>query len=242
MNYNFVDTDLIKINDELELKIEYIPDTDHKIFIIDNFLKNPEDLRDIASKQLFEKITENENGHPSWVSITNLKFNQITKTAKYITKNYYGASEEDKFKVLYQFNLFEGGTPCNYTSILPHTDNSFFAFQIYLNLPEECEGGTNFYKHISSDLDHNAEYFDPEFKRSDKYFELMEHLNEIEQNNFNTILESRQIDPEVWKNIHGIEMKYNRFVMYPSYVFHSAYIEKEWFQEIKRIGLVGFLK
>ena len=60
MNFNFVDTDLICINDNLELEITTIPKTTHKILTIDNFLKNPEDLQDIASKQYFEKIPSNK--------------------------------------------------------------------------------------------------------------------------------------------------------------------------------------
>lgn len=37
MNFNFVDTDLVCINDNLELEIITIPNTNHKILIIDNF-------------------------------------------------------------------------------------------------------------------------------------------------------------------------------------------------------------
>lgn len=242
MNYNFVDTDLVKINDDLELNITTIPNTNHKIFIIDNFLKSPKKLRTIAKTQVFEKIPNNKYGNPGWVSITNLKFNQITKTAQYLAKNYYNTENVEKFGVSYQFNLFQGGMQCNYTSVLPHVDNSFFAFQIYLNLPEECQGGTSFYKHIQTDLDHNVEYFDADFKKTEKYWKFMEYFKDTTQNDFQTILETRQIDPNTWERIYGVEMKYNRFIMYPSYVFHSAYIEKEWYQEPKRIGLVGFLK
>jgi len=242
MSYTFVNTDLIKINDNLELNVVTIPNTNHKIFIVDKFLKSPEKLGNIAKKQVFEKTPNNKNGNPGWVSVTNLKFDQITKTAQYLAKNYYNAENVEKFNVSYQFNLFQGGTSCNYTSILPHIDKSFFAFQIYLNLPEECEGGTNFYKHIQTDLDHNVEYFDADFTRTEKYWEFMEHFKNVTQNDFQTILDTRQIDSNIWETIYGVEMKYNRFIMYPSYVFHSAYIEKEWYQKMKRIGLVGFLK
>ena len=240
--YNFVDTDLIEINDNLELEISHIPNTNHKILIIDNFLKNPEELREIAFKQLFEKTPHNKSGNPGWVSVLNLKLNQISKTAEYLTKNYYEVFSIEKFLQTFQFNLFEGGMPCKYSSIIPHVDPSFFAFQLYLNLPDECMGGTNFYKHISSRLDHNVEYFDNDFKRTEQYWEYTDYKKEIEQNNYNTILDYRQIDSSIWELIYEVEMKYNRFVLYPSYIFHSAYIEKEWFQEIKRIGLVGFLK
>jgi hypothetical protein len=239
MNFNFVDTDLICINDNLELQIITIPNTNHKILIIDNFLKNPEDLQQIASKQLFEKTPANKNGSPGWTSITNLKFDQITTTSKYLSDNYFDTFHNNK--VSFQFNLFEGGMPCKYTSILPHVDQSLSAFQIYLNNPEDCYGGTNFYKHIESESDVNVEYLDSDFKKTESYHKFDNYVKETSQNNYSTILDSRQIDSSIWELIQHIEMKYNRFVMYPSYIFHSAYIEKEWYQDTKRIGLVGFL-
>lgn len=239
MNFNFVDTDLIHISDNLELEIHTIPNTNHKILTIDNFLKNPEYLQKIAYQQTFEKNPINKNGSPGWISTTNLRFNQILTTCIYLCDNYLNVFCNGNIK--YQFNLFEGGMSCKYTSILPHVDSSAFAFQIYLNNPDDCYGGTRFYKHIESGLDHNVEYLDSDFKKTENYWKFKNHYQEVTQNNYNTILDSRQIDSSIWDLIHEIEMKYNRFIMYPSYVFHSAYIEKDWYQNEKRIGLVGFL-
>lgn len=239
MNFNFVDTDLIQINDNLQLEISTIPNTNLKILTIDNFLKNPEDLQKIAYQQTFEKNPENKNGSPGWISISNLKFYQIATTAKYLSDNYFNIFHNNKIN--FQFNLFEGGMPCKYTSILPHVDQSLCAFQIYLNNPEDSFGGTRFYRHIESGLEVNVEYIDSDFKKLESYWKFKNHYKEVNQNNYNTILDSRQIDLSTWELIHEVEMKYNRFIMYPSYIFHSAYIEKEWYQEIKRIGLVGFL-
>mgnify|MGYP003334708682 FL=1 len=240
--YNFVNTDLIEISDDLELEIRQIPNTNHKILVIDNFLKNPELLRYLAFKQTFEKTPCNQNSNPGWVSILNLKFNQILKTTEYLIENYYEVFSGEKFLPTFQLNLFEGGMPCKYSSIIPHTDPSFFAFQIYLNLPDECLGGTNFYKHIDSDSDYNVEYFDSEFKRTEKHWKIMNYIKDINQNDFDTVLDYEQIDSDAWEKIYEVEMKYNRFILYPSYIFHSAYIKKDWYKEIKRIGLVGFLK
>jgi hypothetical protein len=239
MNFNFVDTDIIHISEELETTITSIPDTNHLVIVIDNFLKNPEELKNIVSRQLFELNPKNKSSNPGWISLSNLKFDQISKTANYLADNFYNLSDGS---INFQFNLFQGGVDCKYTSLLPHVDSSFLAFQIYLNESSECKGGTNFYKHIESEMDHNVEYFDTDFKLSEGYWKFMRYHREVTENDFSTILDSRQIDLNTWELIHSVEMKYNRFVMYPSYVFHSAYIEKEWFQDIKRIGLMGFLK
>jgi hypothetical protein len=239
MNFNFIDTNLISISDELETSITTIENTNHLIITIDNFLKNPEDLQKIASKQCFEKVPSNKNGNPGWTSITNLKFDQISRTAEYLSDTYFQVNTNHKIN--YQFNLFEGGMSCKYTSLLPHVDNSVFAFQIYLNNPEECRGGTNFYRNIDSGLDANLEYVVSDFRKNESYWKFKNYFTEINENNYNTILDSRQIDSSNWELIHSVEMKYNRFVMYPSYLFHSAYIEKDWYQDVKRVGLIGFL-
>ena len=239
MEFNFIDTDLIHINDELETNITTIPNTNHIVITIDNFLKNPEDLRDIANKQLFELNPRNKSSLPGWISQTNLKFDQISKTAHYLSDNFYNILDRS---IVFQFNLFQGGFPCKYTSLLPHVDSAFLAFQIYLNDPSECKGGTNFYRHKESGMDHNVGYIDSDFKLTEGYWKFMNHYRETTDNDFNTILDSSQIDPEIWELTHSVEMKYNRFVMYPSYAFHTAYVEKEWYQENKRIVLVGFLK
>lgn len=239
MDFNFIDTDLIHINDELETNITNIPNTNDLVITIDNFLKNPKDLQEIAIKQLFEKNKTNNNKNPGWISITNLKFHQIAITAKYLSDNYFGL--ETSNKIDFQFNLFQGGIPCKYTSILPHTDQSVCAFQIYLNNSQDCFGGTNFYRHIESGLNINLEYLSSDFKRDESYWTFKNYSTEIQENDYNTILDSNQIDSSIWELIHSVEMKYNRFVMYPSYLFHSAYIEKEWYQGVKRIGLMGFL-
>lgn len=239
MEFNFIDTDLIHINDELETNIKTIPNTNHLVITIDNFLKNPEDLREIATRQLFELNPRNTSANPGWISLSNLKFDQISKTADYLSDNFYNILDRS---ISFQFNLFQGGVPCKYTSLLPHVDSAVLAFQIYLNDPSECKGGTNFYRHKESGIDHNVAYIDSDFKLTEGYWKFMNHYRETTDNDFNTILDSRQIDPDIWELTHSVEMKYNRFIMYPSYAFHTAYIEKEWYQDNKRIGLVGFLK
>lgn len=248
MDINFIDTDSIEINDTLNLTISYIPETKHKILIIDDFLKNPDDLRNIALQHPFEKTPgRNGNKNPGWISTSNLNYFQIKKTALYLTEKYFNVNYNNEIKI--QYNLLDTNINCKYLSIIPHVDHSFFAFQIYLNYPKECFGGTNFYKNKECNLDHNIEYFDADFTKTENYWKLMKYYEKIAKNesemnkneNYDLKIDSRLVHEDVWEKIGTVEMKYNRFVMYPSYVFHSAYIESGWYDEFKRISLLGFL-
>lgn len=218
----------------------FIPENNHQIIVIDNFLKNPEDLRNLGLSLPYEKTPGHANGNPGWVGITNLKLPQISKTAYYLIDNYYVIPHNDK--IHYQFNVFEGGMPCLNTNFYPHVDPALYAVQIYLNDPEDCKGGTRFYKHLPTGLDINVAYMDEDFKKTQEFSKFLDYYTEQSKNKYNTILDSRQIDSSVWENTFEVEMKYNRLVIYPSYLFHGAYIEKEWFKDTKRMGIVGFVK
>jgi hypothetical protein len=245
MNYKIFDTDLIEINDNLDLQICRIGDGAHIAIIIDNFLKNPEYLKEITQSHPFDLNYKNNSSSPGFSSPTALKYYKIKKTATYLAKNYFNLTHVDdnySLESIYvQFNLLKGGCPCKYSSIAPHVDPAFLAFQIYLNEPDDCNGGTSFYKNKEANTDVDAYYIDKNHKQKEEYFKLKKYRNKLESIDHNTILDCRLIDFKDWEEYFRIEMKYNRFVIYPSYAFHAPYIEKEWFRDTYRVSLVGFL-
>ena len=46
---------------------------------------------------------------------------------------------------------------------------------------------------------------------------------------------------DVWEEEHHIQMKFNRLVIYPSYIWHSAVMKKGWYTDMPRISLSGFV-
>ena len=93
MAFNIIDSDIIKINDDLDLQISKIGETGHVVVTIDNFLKNPEDLVSIIEKYPIEKndtSTDNPNSmgyFPGWTTSFGIKALEIRKTFNYIAKN-----------------------------------------------------------------------------------------------------------------------------------------------------------
>jgi len=236
MNYNIVDTELIKVSEDVKLQVLTVgEETKHTVIVIDNFLQNPEDLLSIIETHPIE-MEWGKWGHP-----THLKLMFIRKMFNYLASEYYGVTDivdlEDKLRL--QFNIVNGGMPCNYTTIIPHIDPAMLAFSLFLN--KDCEGGTGFYKHKKSGIDYQVEYFDEGFKKTEKYWQIHETYRKAKKHDYETILDSRNIHEDDWELQYVVDAQYNRFVMHPSYIFHSAYVEKEWYQEEKRVSLAGFI-
>lgn len=104
----------------------------------------------------------------------------------------------------------------NFKGELPHkwvhsdTIGGEYAGVLYLNLPEQCQGGTAFWKHKRLGMDRllpkeelAAMGIDPE-----GFYDMMPH---------------EWGKKEMWEQVAFVPMKWNRFVTYPSALFHSRF-------------------
>jgi hypothetical protein len=248
MSYNFVDSDLIEINNDLKLQISEIGESKHQIIIIDNFLKNPEDLLSIVESFPLERNSNKQSGFGAgWHCTLPLKLHQIKQTSQYLALNNYNMSIPNEGNphdsIHLQINLLKGGLRCNYTSMVPHIDDAKLAFSIFLNRDEDCMGGTMFYAHKKSGIDYQIGYLNESFSKSDEYWKIYETYRRTKKHDYEIEYDSRLLDEDdEWEKTFLIESRYNRFIMYPSYLFHSAYVEKEWYQEKYRVSVAGFIK
>lgn len=242
MKYNFVNTNDIEINDNLNMMVYEIgEETKHKVLVIDDFLKNPEDVLSIIETHPFDSAIE----LVKWGHETHLKFPNIRKVFAALASVYYGVdriddSELDE-KIKLQFNLINGGIKCPNRCIIPHVDQAHLAFSLFLNPNGNNPGGTGFYKHVKSNVDYDLSYSDEEFKRTEQYWQIHETYRKAKRDDFETIFDSRNISQEDWELQFVADVKFNRLVMHPSYLFHTFYIEKDWYTEEKRLSLAGFL-
>lgn len=93
-----------------------------------------------------------------------------------------------------------------------HSDDicAKFASVLYLNLPEQCKGGTAFWKHRLKGIE-----------RLPSKPELTEQG--IDANAFYESMNSEWKDLSLWQQTAMVPMKFNRFVTYPTCFFHSRY-------------------
>lgn len=168
--------------------------------IIDDFLPDPEKFREEALKAPFYEIRSHEG--ESYKNINVRPSNEF--------EGLLGQRLRCDVKIGYSLlrRNFEGELPNH--SI--HSDNGYddYAGVLYLNRPEDCKGGTAFWKWRELDT-HNFPT-EAEIRRLGKkplrvYQKLHEAYNR----------------PEEWEQVHVAEMKFNRLVVYPTKTFHSRW-------------------
>lgn len=92
-----------------------------------------------------------------------------------------------------------------------HSDDicAKFASVLYLNLPEQCQGGTAFWMHSALNIDRlptKEQLGGGEF--ADWYYGMMTR---------------EWKDKTYWKQTGFVPMKFNRFITYPTCLFHSRF-------------------
>lgn len=247
-----LDTSNIKLNQDLKIEVLEYGKGKHPIIIVDNFLENPEDLVDIIQKHPFPERTSTCKNHPGWRVLCRLEFLNIKFFISAICDKHYNIGEVFKRResfyggsepnIEFQLNLYQGGTPCLLSTILPHTDSAFVAFNLYLNPNEECLGGTDLYTHIPSGLECDLSYTTQSFRSLKEYSILNSTRQEMWSNNYETIHDDIEIENRnhIWKKEFTLEAKYNRLGIYPAYLFHSVGMKKDWYPN-KRYSLAGFI-
>jgi hypothetical protein len=93
-----------------------------------------------------------------------------------------------------------------------HSDDicARYASVLYLNPPEQCAGGTAFWKHTLLGIDHLPSR--EELEAAD-----------IEADHFYKRMDRDWKDIRLWKQIKHVPMKWNRFITYPTCLFHSRF-------------------
>jgi len=250
INFTILDTSNIKVNQDLKIEILEYGEKKHPIIIVDDFLQNPEDVVDIIQKHPFPERTHTCETHPGWRVLCRLEFPNIKSFISAICDKHYNVSEVFKRResfygsaepnIEFQLNLYQGGTPCLLRTILPHVDPAYIAFNLYLNPNEECMGGTDLYKHIPSGLDCDLSYISKESFIKSKEYSLLKST--IITDNYWTIHDEDEIKKfdHIWKKEFTLEAKYNRLGIYPSYLFHTVSMKKDWYRN-KRYSLAGFI-
>src|SRR5580658_3449137 len=104
----------------------------------------------------------------------------------------------------------------NYAGEMPHSwvhsDDicAKYASVLYLNPPEQCQGGTAFWRHEGLRIDHlpTREQIAASGFGADWFLEMMTR-------------EWKEL--KYWRQVGFVPMQFNRFITYPTSLFHSRY-------------------
>lgn len=179
-----------KINPSVKMSEPY-----PNVFVFDNILLNPEEVRQEA---LNSKFTQRSvfNGLKS----PNYDTSAIVAKVRELTGIPLRPTE--KSHCVYKINkasdeFLRNGIHCDRQS-----GDKGYAGILYLNLPEECQGGTSIFRHKVSGATKRTEIdHDPELR----------HIHWIDGRY-----------RERWDELFCVQMKYNRLGIYPSQYFHEV--------------------
>jgi len=217
---NIINEDeIFEINDDYHVNVENYNGV--KVVIVDDFYKNPHDVRQLAldiPASYNRRIRGNnpalrvnafyELSSMAWIydQLSRQYFPEITQhyDSRYFQRSFMNAT--------FMVNVMQSE---NLPPVCPHMDNTSgvnLASTIYLNTANECDGGTSFYE-----FGGKTYYEDPSVAHTldvEGKHPVTEYIND-------SIMD--------WKLIGIAPMKFNRMVLYNQAVLHSAYVKPYMF-------------
>lgn len=204
--------DFFDFNRELKVKVEQVGD--EKLIIIDNFYQHPEKVRELAMSIPSTRSPTLMHALPGSRVEATYFFGHFAEFVPQIIERVFAEDSDvidtnliadclhhSTFLVNVQTSEEARSTPR-----VPHIDNlsrGRYAIGIYLNTPEECAGGTAFYKFKGEQTVDLINSIDPDLLAYDFY---------VQESDAN------------WEKLHVAEMKFNRLVMYKQNTLHTPYI------------------
>ncbi|MDX1459518.1 MAG: DUF6445 family protein [Xanthomonadales bacterium] len=173
--------------------------------VVDDFLDNAMQLRGVARKLDYPERPEQQN-YPGRNAGRRILIDGLDQAVSQIVgeplKPTPGTSH-GKFRLT--LGSDEGKAAV-------HIDSSHWSGILYLTPDEHCQGGTDFYRHLPSGMDH-APYTE-------------EHLAKVGLTDFSEVGEKLLLadtnDEAKWEHIMTLPMRFNRLVLFRPWLYHNA--------------------
>ncbi len=175
------------------------------LIVIDDFYPDPGQIRAAALAADYPEV-EGPRTFPGRNSVQ--KF--IPPGLDQMMSQLYGErvmSSDDPRPTHGKFRITLAGEPSRY---LVHVDPSILAWVgvIYLNPPEQCQGGTSFFRHKGLNSDRTPLSTD--------------ELRAYGPGSIAELMRQDGADPDKWEHTMTVPMRFNRLITYRPWMWHSA--------------------
>ncbi len=249
-----VELERLSLNNESDFKIEFetIGDQNFPLLILDNLYRDPEYVRSLA---LSLETTRPKSSHPGLSSEFRTDISSLLRLAwKYVGKELGYTPELTVSRSVFPGMSFMriNRKPEDLTihQCRPHADPVRIAGVVYLNPPEQCVGGTAFYRHRATGVEecvlprNKNDSFEQEFMKLAKgrgvfqgyqtYCQKMFRMPYMEfvRSVLTTLPRTKNYPTDSdddWEMTRQVEMKFNRFICYPGFMIHSSFYRDDWF-------------
>jgi hypothetical protein len=174
------------------------------VIVIDDFLRDPHELRERALKLNYAV----EGRYPGLNSIEKVKIPGLDEiVSKLVYEPVRAPWTKDFSHGSCRIALAKDDRPGRI-----HIDQSHWSGILYLSRPEDCRGGTEFYRHIPTSTDHLPL--------------TMESLNAAGYSSYEElraqILEHDGLDRSKWELTMTVPMRFNRLVLLQPQYWHTS--------------------
>ena len=229
--------ELFEVRPDLELSLEPIQNTIPTV-VIDNFLKHPEDARDVVGRAPAANW-KLEQGGRNFVDYYDcrLRFpirypNSMISAAQHVIHKVYEVKTRP-LDASVDVNWFMQIHEKRANFAVPHNDitekvNRSFTCILYLNRREECSGGTAFFR----------------FKKSgslvldERYAQAIRGDSRLAETGLDYWGGAAG---DWWEHVGTVDMVPGRLLIFPSEYFHAAYHPQNSFYEFPRLTLAFWM-
>jgi hypothetical protein len=229
MDHESVELDRLSLNDETDFDVDLqeIGDQKYPLLILDNLYRDPDYVRSVA---LSLKTEPPKSSHPGLSSKFETDISALHQIVwKYVAKEFGYTSDQSVSRSLFpglQFmRINRKSEDLTIHQCRPHADPVRIAGVVYLNSPQQCRGGTAFYRHRATGAE---ECVLPRNKNDSFEQQFMEFIRSV-LTTFPRTKNYPTDSDEDWEMTRLVEMKFNRFICYPGFMIHSGYYRDEWF-------------
>jgi len=172
--------------------------------VVDNFLDNAEALRAHALTLEYPAL---EGQFPGRNSLQRINVDGLTEAVSTLVGEPLVPAQPPQSHAKFRITL---GRDAGRGKV--HVDESHWSGILYLSRPENCSGGTEFFRHKATGLDQFP------FSADD----LRQHGFADHAAAHRALIERDGTDDSAWKSLMMIPMKFNRLVLLRPFLFHTA--------------------
>ena len=171
--------------------------------VIDDFLADPEAFREVAMRLNYSL----EGHYPGRNSVEHVQIEGLDRLVSSIVREHVRAPYPLESHARFRLALESDSEPGKI-----HIDPSHWSGILYLSRPEDCRGGTEFYRHIPTGMDR--------VPRSEK------ELNRIGYASYDDlqreVVDKDALDRSKWELTMTVPMRFNRLVLLQPQYWHTS--------------------
>ena len=174
------------------------------LIIVDDFYPNPDEIRKIALSCDYPEITVKRT-FPGRNSSANHIVPGLDRVISHIlSEPAVGSTDPNSLHGFFRITL--EGEKGRFGVHVDATSSQWVGV-IYLNTPEQCQGGTSLFRHKGLGLDRTPQN--------------QEELEAYGASSIRDLLEKDGNDPSKWEHLMMVPMRYNRLVIYRPWMWHA---------------------